>query len=47
LAGLKDPNARIYIKDSIFMEEPVLSDAIRAAHTYEGNRLNAVCCKRS
>ncbi|CEP08887.1 hypothetical protein, partial, partial [Parasitella parasitica] len=40
LAGLRDSHARIHIKDSIDMaEEPVLSEAIRAAHTYEGNRL--------
>ncbi|KAL0137971.1 hypothetical protein V8B55DRAFT_1365618, partial [Mucor lusitanicus] len=38
LAGLRDPNARISIKDNIFMENPVLTEAIRAAHNYEGNR---------
>ncbi|CEP10626.1 hypothetical protein, partial, partial [Parasitella parasitica] len=42
LAGLRDSNARIHIKDNIDMAEPVLSEAIRAAHTYEGNRLDAV-----
>ncbi|GAN10198.1 hypothetical protein MAM1_0329c09736 [Mucor ambiguus] len=41
LAGLRDPNARIHIKDNIFMEDPVLTEAIRAAHNYEGNRLDA------
>ncbi|CEP16039.1 hypothetical protein [Parasitella parasitica] len=42
LAGLRDSHARIHIKDNIDMAEPVLSEAIRAAHTYEGNRLDAV-----
>ncbi|KAG1116507.1 hypothetical protein G6F42_013675 [Rhizopus arrhizus] len=41
LAGLRDPNARIHIKDNIYMEEPVLNEAIRAAHNYEGNRIDA------
>ena len=47
LAGLKDANARIHIKDYINMEDPVLSEAIRAAHTYEGNRLDGVASSRS
>ncbi|KAK4520135.1 uncharacterized protein ATC70_008265 [Mucor velutinosus] len=41
LSGLRDPNARIHIKDSIYMEEPILTEAIRAAHNYEGNRLDS------
>ncbi|KAL9538226.1 hypothetical protein PS6_011610 [Mucor atramentarius] len=38
LAGLKDPNARIHVKDVIDINDPILTEAIRAAHTYEGNR---------
>ncbi|KAG1091929.1 hypothetical protein G6F42_019318 [Rhizopus arrhizus] len=41
LAGLRDPNARIHIKDNIDMEEPILNEAIRAAHNYEGNRMDS------
>ncbi|CEP10972.1 hypothetical protein [Parasitella parasitica] len=42
LAGLRDSHARIHIKDNIDTAEPMSSEAIRAAHTYEGNRLDAV-----
>ncbi|KAG1077929.1 hypothetical protein G6F42_024531 [Rhizopus arrhizus] len=38
LAGLKDSDARIHVKDVIDMNDPVLTEAIRAAHNYEGNR---------
>ena len=38
IAGLKSPAARIYIKDNTNIEHPVLSEVIRAAHIYEGNR---------
>ncbi|KAG2228812.1 hypothetical protein INT48_000085, partial [Thamnidium elegans] len=38
LAGLKDHQARIHIKDVINMEFPVLSDVLKAAYIYEGNR---------
>jgi hypothetical protein len=40
IASLKDSAVRIHIKDTIFMQSPVLVDAIRAAHNYEGNRLD-------
>jgi hypothetical protein len=46
IAGLKDSAARIHIKDTIFMESPVLMDAIRVAHNYEGNRLEGVLTSR-
>ncbi|EPB86020.1 hypothetical protein HMPREF1544_07179 [Mucor circinelloides 1006PhL] len=38
LAGLKDPNARIHVKNGIDMNDPILTEVIRVAHTYEGNR---------
>lgn len=38
LAGLKDHQARIHIKDVTNMEFPVLSEVLKAAYIYEGNR---------
>lgn len=37
IAGIKDPAARIHIKDNIPMENPALNEVIRVAHIYEGN----------
>lgn len=38
LNGLKSNDAKIHIKDNIDMDDPVLSDAIKVAYRYEGNR---------
>jgi hypothetical protein len=47
LAGLKDYQARIHIKDVVNMEFPVLSDVIKAAYIYEGNREEGISSKQN
>ncbi|KAI9470122.1 MAG: hypothetical protein EXX96DRAFT_543547 [Benjaminiella poitrasii] len=37
-AGLRSNDAKIHIKDAINMDDPSLSDAIKVAYRYEGNR---------